>query len=158
MSYGGCYENWFLATFQDLAHGLHEVLTKMAARLLEVRLRLPVAFFFLFTWNIELLQTFAFKFVCFKYTFLGQIFLVETLSSRNCLFYVWNPSKSFLVLKKVNLRILSTFKRSFSKKMGKTPSSHITHSLGGEYCRIVRDSKPIRLLKSPRSLSVYKLY
>ena len=22
MSYGGCYENWFLATFQDLAHGL----------------------------------------------------------------------------------------------------------------------------------------
>ena len=22
MSYGGCYENWFLATFQGLAHGL----------------------------------------------------------------------------------------------------------------------------------------
>ena len=22
MSYGGCHENWFLATFQDLAHGL----------------------------------------------------------------------------------------------------------------------------------------
>ena len=70
---------------------------------------------------------------------------------------VLNPSKSFLALKKVNPRILSTFKRSFSKKMGKTPSSHIIHSLGGEYCWIVRDSEPIRLLKSPRSLSVYIL-
>ena len=36
---------------------------------------------------------------------------------------------------KVNPRTLSTSKRSFSKKkMGKTPSSHIIHSLGGEYC------------------------
>ena len=43
------------------------------------------------------------------------------------------------------------------KKMGKTPSSHIIHSLGGEYCLIVRDSEPIRLLKSPRSLIVYIL-
>ena len=41
--------------------------------------------------------------------------------------------------------------------MGKTPSSHIIHSLGGEYCWIVRDSEPITLLKSPRSLSVYIL-
>ena len=41
--------------------------------------------------------------------------------------------------------------------MGKTPSSHIIHSLGGEYCWIIRDSEPIRLLKSPRSLSVYIL-
>ena len=32
--------------------------------------------------------------------------------------------------KKVNPGILSTFKRSFSKKMGKKPSSHIIHSLG----------------------------
>ena len=63
-----------------------------------------------------------------------------------------NPSKSFLALKKVSPRILSTFKRSFSKKMGKTPSSHIIHSLGGW---IVQDIEPIRLLKSPRSLSVY---
>ena len=31
-------------------------------------------------------------------------------------------------------RILSTFKRSFSKKMGKTPNSHIIHLLGGDYC------------------------
>ena len=52
---------------------------------------------------------------------------------------------------------LSTFKRSYSKKIGKTPSSHIIHSLGGEYCWIVRDSEPIRLLESPRSLSVYIL-
>ena len=52
----------------------------------------------------------------------------------------------FSCLKKVNPRILSTFKRSFSKKMGKKPSSHIIHSLGGEYCWIVRDSEPIRLL------------
>ena len=41
--------------------------------------------------------------------------------------------------------------------MGKTPSSHVIHSLGGEYCWIVRDSKPIRLLESPRSLSGYIL-
>ena len=40
----------------------------------------------------------------------------------------------FSCLKKVNPRILSTFKRSFSKKMGKKPSSHIIHSLGGKYC------------------------
>ena len=70
---------------------------------------------------------------------------------------VLNHSKSFLALKKVSPRILSTFKRSFSKKMEKTPSSHIIHSLGGEYCLIVRDGEPIRLLKSPRSLSVYIL-
>ena len=75
------------------------------------------------------------------------------LSSRNGLFYagvvnnpsttklsyskwknaVLNPSKSFLALKKVNPRILLTFKRSFSKKMGKKPSSHNIHSFGGEY-------------------------
>ena len=48
---------------------------------------------------------------------------------------VLNPSKSFLALKKVSPRILSTFKRSFSKKMGKTPS-HIIHSPGGEYLTI----------------------
>ena len=65
---------------------------------------------------------------------------------------VLNPSKSFLAWKKVNPRILSTFKRSFSKKMGKKPSSHIIHSLGGEYRWIVWDREPIRLLKSPRSL------
>ena len=41
--------------------------------------------------------------------------------------------------------------------MGKTPSSHIIHSLGGEYCWIARDCEPIRLLKSPRSLRVYIL-
>ena len=70
---------------------------------------------------------------------------------------VLNLSKSFLALKKVSPMILSTFKRSLSKKMGKTPSSHIIHSLGGEYCWIVRDSEPIRLLKSPRSLRVYLL-
>ena len=54
-----------------------KVLTKMAARLLEVRRRLPVPFFFLFTRNVEFLQTFAFKFVCHnKRRFLGQIFLL----------------------------------------------------------------------------------
>ena len=36
----------------------------MAALFLEVRRRLHVAFFVLFTWNVEFLQTFAFKFVC----------------------------------------------------------------------------------------------
>ena len=47
---------------------------------------------------------------------------------------ILNPSKSFLALKKVNPRILSPFKRSFSKKMVKKASSYIIHSLGGEYC------------------------
>ena len=63
----------------------------------------------------------------------------------------------FSCLKKVNPRILSTFKRSFSTKMGKNQHSHIIHSLGGEYCCIVRDSEPIRLLKSLRRLSFYIL-
>ena len=49
-----------------LCRSSHEVLTKMAGRLLEVRRRLPVSFFFLFTWNVEFLQTFPFKFVCHK--------------------------------------------------------------------------------------------
>ena len=40
----------------------------------------------------------------------------------------------FSFLKKLSLRFLSTFKRSFSKKMGKKTSSHIIHTLGGEYC------------------------
>ena len=62
-----------------------------------------------------------------------------------------------ITLKKVNLSISSTFERSFSKKLGKTPSSHIIHSLGVEYCWIVYDSEPIKLLKSPRSLSGYIL-
>ena len=42
--------------------------------------------------------------------------------------------------------------------MGKTPNSNIIHLLGGEYCWIVRDSEPIRLLKSPRSQCVYTKY
>ena len=79
------------------------------------------------------------------------------LSYRKLKNAVLNPSKSFLALKKVSPRILSTFKRSFPKKIGKTPTSHIIHSLGGEYCWIVRDSEPIRLLKPPRPLSVYIL-
>ena len=92
--------------------------------------------------------------ICFQiyfssinFDFLGQMFLVrkrwvhETASSTRInnpsstkLIYskwknaVLNPSKSFLALKKVNL-ILSTFKRSFSKKWEKTPSLHIIHSL-----------------------------
>ena len=153
----------------------------MEARLLEVRRRLPLSFFFLLTWNVELLQTFPFNFfVINKLRFLSQSFLLENAeftkqlllreyagvvnnpSSTNLTYSklknaVLNPSKSFLALKKVSPRILSTFKRSFSKKMGKTPTSHIIHSLGGEYCWIVRDNEPIRLLKSPRSLSVYVL-
>ena len=77
-----------------------------------------------------------------------------TVNEKNSVF---NPSKYFLALKKVNLSILSTFERSFSKKLGKTPTSHIIHSLGVEYCWIVHDSEPIKLLKSPRSLSGYIL-
>ena len=68
-----------------LCRSTHEVLTKMAAGLLEVRLRLPVAFFFLFTWNIEFLQHLLSNlFVINKLRFLGQMFLVK---KRNGLFY-----------------------------------------------------------------------
>ena len=49
-----------------LCRSSHQVVTKMAARLLEVRRPVPVSFFFLFPWNVECLQTFPFKFVCHK--------------------------------------------------------------------------------------------
>ena len=74
--------------------------------------------------------------------FLGQIFLVrkrwvhETVSSTRITGAGTNPSL---------------------KKIGKTPSSHIIHSPEGEHCWRVRDTKPIRLLESPRSLSGYIL-
>ena len=89
-----------------------------------------------------------------------QTGVVNNLSSTKLSYSKWknavlNPSKSFLAIKKVNPRILSTFKRSFSKKKGKTPSPYIMHLLGGECCWTVRDSQLIRLLKSPRWLSVY---
>ena len=97
---------------------------------------------------------------CFLSIDFGQkVSSYETLNSRNDLFYankrefsvniasskqyrygkwknsIFNPSNSFLALKNANARILSTFEKSFSKKkkkIGKTPSSHIIHSLGGE--------------------------
>ena len=124
-------------------------------------------------WNVEFLQTFAFKFVINKLRFWAKFFLlgnaeftkppllgewtgvVNNPSTKKLNYSKWrnavlNPSKSFLALKKVNPRILSPFKRSFSKKMEKKkPSSNIIHSLGGKYRWIVRDSEPIRLLKSP---------
>ena len=76
------------------------------------------------------------------------------LSSQNGLFY-WRHSIVPLALKNINLGILWTFERSFSKrKIGKTPTSHIIHLLGGEYW-IARDSEPVRLLKTQRPLSVY---
>ena len=152
----------------------------MVARLLKVRRRFPVAFFVLFTWNVELLQTllsslFVINELCFltKCSFLlgNDEFTKRPLqhewtevvneqknsASVNEKNSVFNPSKYFVALKKVNLSILSTFERSFSKKLGKTPTSHIIHSLGVEYCWIVHDSEPIKLLKSPRSLSGYIL-
>ena len=63
----------------------------------------------------------------------------------------------FSHLKNINLRILLNFERSISKKFGKTASSRIIDSLGGECCWIALDSEPIRLLKTPRSPSVYFL-
>ena len=53
---------------------------KWPARLLEVRRRLPVPFFFLFTWNVEFLQTFAFKFVVInKLRFFREISVRKTI-------------------------------------------------------------------------------
>ena len=52
-----------------------------------------------------------------------------------------NPSKSFLVLKNINPRILLNFERVMAqetlKKLEKTPSSRIIHTLGGGYLRII---------------------
>ena len=72
-----------------LCRSSHEVPTKMAARLLDVRRRVPVAFIFLFTCNVEFLQTFAFKFVFQIWTSIlwPNFTCQETLSSRNSLFY-----------------------------------------------------------------------
>ena len=57
---------------------LMKVLTKMAARLLEVRRRLPVSFFFLFTWNLNFCKHFLLNlFVINKLRFLSQSFLVR---------------------------------------------------------------------------------
>ena len=56
---------------------------------------------------------------------------------------VFNPSKSFLDLKKSTLGFCWLLKdRSLKKKkeIGNTPSSHIFHSLRGEYRWMVRDS------------------
>ena len=47
--------------------------------------------------------------------------------------------EAFSCLKKVNPRILSPFKRSFSKKMVKKASSYIIHSQGGEYVTLHRN-------------------
>ena len=47
---------------------------------------------------------------------------------------VLNSSKSFLTLKKSALGFYRLLKDRSLKKTGKTPSSHIIHSLGGEYC------------------------
>ena len=49
-----------------------------------------------------------------------------------------NLSKSFLALKKVSpIGICRLLKDLFLKKMGKTLSSHIIHSLGGECLTII---------------------
>ena len=61
------------------------------------------------------------------------------------------------------LRYCCIFKKFLLWNFGKTPSSRqsffcfIFASYGGEYNVIVRDSEPIRLLESPRALSVYIL-
>ena len=93
-------------------------------------------------------RIFANLFVINKLQFLGQIFLlgnveftkrlfplewtgvVNNLSSTKLSYSKWknavlNSSKYFLALKKVNPRILLTFKRSFSKNNGK--NTELTH-------------------------------
>ena len=64
----------------------------------------------------------------------------------------------FSCFKKDNPIILATLKdHSLYKNTEKTPKSQIMDSLRGEYCWTVKDSELIRLLKSPKSLSVYIL-
>ena len=121
----------------------------MTARLL-LRGRLPVSFFFLFTWNVEFAQTFAFKFVChkrtsiFKPNFLvrkrwlhetTQFFyankraVVNNPSSTKLSFSKWknavlNPSKSFLALKKSTLGFCQLLKDRSLKKWENTEHTH----------------------------------
>ena len=63
----------------------------------------------------------------------------------------------------INTTILLYFQKVLTLKLWQTPSSRqsffcfIFASYGGEYNVIVRDSEPIRLLESPRALSVYIL-
>ena len=116
---------------------------KMAIRFLEVRRRLHVVFFLVFTWNVEFLQTVAPNlFVINKLRLWAKFFLLGNaeftkrpllgeqtgvvnnpsttkLNNSKWKNAVLNPSKSFFAWRKVNPRILSTIKRSFSKKMGK---------------------------------------
>ena len=73
-------------------------------------------------------------------------------------FTSWNGS-----VRRVTIRVLDCSldndhdyrKRPCSQSL--TSLQMVQASWGGEYCWLVRDSEPIRLLKSPRSLSVYIL-
>ena len=49
---------------------------------------------------------------------------------------ILNPSKPFLALKKSALGFCRLLKDYSLKKVGKTPSSHIIHSPGGEYLTV----------------------
>ena len=74
-----------------------------------------------------------------------------------------NTMKSFLTFKVINTWIFLYFQKLLLSTFGKTPSSRQRMILFcfmftakcGEYSVIVRDSEPIILLESPRSLSVY---
>ena len=64
---------------------------------------------------------------------------------------------TIFILRVTKKRFLSPYYFCSLKKQKKKSSSHIIHALRSEYCSILRDSEPIRLLKSPRSLNVYIL-
>ena len=83
-----------------------------------------------------------------------QIIIAQSLNGKTPF---WILRSLFLPEKKSTLGFCRLLKDLSLRKWEKKPSSHIIHSLGGEYCWIVRDSEQIRLLNSPRSLSVYIL-
>ena len=78
-----------------------------------------------------------------------------------------NTMKSFLTFKVISTWIFLYFLKAFTTKLWHLNTQFLTAILfcfipftawRGEYNVIVRDSEPMRLLESPRSLSVYILF
>ena len=65
--------------------------------------------------------------------------------------------RCFLTIKNINSRTSPNLEKFLFKNSTKHRACAFLHSLGVEYCRVVRDNEPIKSLKTPRSLSVHIL-
>ena len=84
--------------------------------------------------------------------------LFTEIEKNNC-FSIYTGSDLNNIFRRKPLKIDSETleKREFTPAILFLFGLRIIHSVGGEYCSLARDSEPIRLLKTPRSLSVYIL-